>query len=114
MKSRVFVPYRVTVMGVHGIRDKFSMDFLAEYGEACFIFDGPAVIANPNAAVKAAERVLRCEKFNVENDYLLSAGDPCALVQITEAIRNLFEARPRILRWDKGNRGYDILAAKHY
>jgi len=78
------------------------------------VFGNSGMAAMPDAAVNAICDVLEEHKFDPNRDFFLVAGDPTIYGLMIESALMHYNMRPRLLRWDRDRKDYDVLPAKSY
>jgi hypothetical protein len=112
--AKVFLPHPVTKMTDSGLVSKFPLAPAARYGELFTIFGDSGLALMPDAALDAIRNKLSAEDFAPERDYFVVAGDPTIFALMIESALVHWGARPKLLRWDRLRRDYDVVPGKTY
>lgn len=112
--SKVFMPHPILRMTESGPVPKFPMGPARAYGEVLSVFGSSEMALMPDTAVEYAVQFLHQHDYDPEQDYLLIGGDPAVYGLLLEAALVNWGMRPKLLRWDREKRGYDVLPCKTY
>lgn len=111
---KVFLPHPVTRMTESGLVSKFPLAPAARYGELLTVFGDSGLALMPDAALDAIRNKLDSEGFEPGRDYFVVAGDPTIFALMIEVALVHWGWRPKLLRWDRLRRDYDVVPGKTY
>lgn len=112
--AKVFLPHPVVRMTESGLVSKFPLAPAARYGELLTVFGDSGLALMPDVALDAIRNKLQDCAFDAERDYFVVAGDPTIFALMIEAALVHWGARPKLLRWDRLRRDYDVVPGKTY